>query len=249
MKKKRNTLEWIALIVALLCIIGAGSLTVAYGFTIGNAITFAIASVLIVLGLWMRKMPRWIQRCITVVIVVGLVFFFTITGVVVYHGTHDTVDFKEDCVLVLGCGIRGEIVLPTLESRLNQCLEYLKRNPKAIVIVSGGRGHNEDITEAEAMMRYLCTHGVPEQQIIKEEKSRNTIENFTYSKVILDSLFPGRNYVVAAISSDYHAYRVRLVASDVGVVSHSYSAGVKWYLRPSAYSREALSVCRYWMIR
>lgn len=249
MKKKRNILEWITLIIAMMCILGAGTLTIVYGLTIGNAITFAIAFVLIVLGLWMRKMPRWIQRFISITILIGMVFFFTIVGIIMKHGHTDTVDFTEDCVLVLGCGIRGETVLPTLESRLNHCLDYLKHNPTALILVSGGRGHNEDITEAEAMKRYLTSKGVSENQIIKEEESRNTKENLIKSKIVLDDLFAGNEYTIALISSDYHIYRAEMVASDVGLNVNSYSAGVKWYLLPSAYSREALSICKYWMVK
>jgi len=249
MNNRRNALEWIAIIVAIVCILGAGTLTIAYGFTIGNAITFIIALILIVLGMWMRKMPRWMKRCVTAIIVVGLAFFLSITGIVIRTGTKDTVSFDEDCVIILGCGIRGDVVLPTLQARLDKAMEYIKRNPEAIIIVSGGQGSKEDITEAEAMMRFLLTRGISQERIIKEEASRNTIQNLRNSKDILDRLFFGREYTSAVITSDYHAYRVGMVASDVGIDARSFNANVEWYLRPSAYSREALSVCKYWITR
>ncbi|NDV84413.1 YdcF family protein [Bacteroides sp. 51] len=247
MKKKRNIWEWLAIVVAILCVVGATALTVAYGFTVGNAITFVIALVLIVLGLWMRKMPRWIQRIISIALKVGIVFFIVMLSIIVIHGSKDTVTFKEDCVLVLGCGIRGETVLPTLEARLDRCLDYLKHNPDALILVSGGQGAKEDIPEAVAMKRYLVAHGVSEQQIRIEDKSRNTVQNFSYSKAVLDGLFTQKEYTVAIITSDYHAYRVGLTADRQGMPIHIYNAGVKWYLRPSAYAREVLSICKFWL--
>ena len=42
------------------------------------------------------------------------------------------------------------------------------RNYKAIIIVSGGQGPQEDITEALAMERYLKNKGIPQERIIKK---------------------------------------------------------------------------------
>lgn len=240
-------MERLAILIGILCIAGASALTIAYGFTIGNAITFAISVILIGLGLWMRKMPHWLQRTITIATGIGLVCFIVITGIVVSYGTNNTATFKEDCVLVLGCGIRGEQLLPTLESRLDRCLEYLQNNPDIPVIVSGGQGPKEDIPEAIAMKRYLVSKGVNPEKITTEERSRNTIENLDYSKPLLDSLFTNKEYTVVIITSDYHAYRVTKATANAGINSTMYNAKVKWYLRPSAYSREALSICKFWI--
>lgn len=247
MKKKRNIWEWLAIITAILCAAGAITLTIAYGFTVGNAITLVIASVLVSLGLWFRKWSKWLRRTIGIMLTLGMVFFSIMLGIIVYHGAKDTVTFKEDCVLVLGCGIRGETVLPTLESRLDRCLEYLKYNPNALVLVSGGQGPKEDIPEAVAMQRYLIAHGVPAERIIVEDKSRNTMQNLSYSKGILDSLFLQKKYRIALITSDYHSYRVDMAAKQSGLTIGTYNAGVKWYLRPSAYTREVLSICKFWV--
>lgn len=242
---KRNIWERLAILLGILCIAGALTLTIAYGFTIGNALTLCIAAVLIGLGLWIRKMPRWVQRGITVVISIGLVFFIAITSIVIRYGATNTATFTEDGVLVLGCGIRGEDVLPTLASRLDKCVEYLQQNPNVPVIVSGGQGPKEDIPEAVAMKRYLISKGIASEQIVVEDRSRNTIENLANSKPLLDSLFADRAYTVAIITSDYHAYRVTQAAEDAGLSARMYNAPVKWYLRPSAYSREALSICKF----
>ena len=247
MRNKRNIWEWLAIIIAILLTIGIVALTIAYGFTVGNSITLVIAAVFVSLGLWFRKMPKWIRRTTGAVLTVGVAFFIVMLGVIIIHGAKGTVAFKEDCVLVLGCGIRGETVLPTLEARLDRCLEYLKYNPNTMVLVSGGQGPREDIPEAVAMKRYLAEHGVSEQQIIIENRSRNTVQNLSYSKAMLDRLFAQKEYTVALITSDYHAYRAGLIANQQGLSVCVYNADVKWYLRPSAYLREVLSICKFWL--
>lgn len=239
----------LGILAGILCITIALILTIAYGLTIGNLLTFIFASLLIALSVWFRKLPSIWKRIITFTIAVGILFFITITTIVIVRGAHDTVTFKEECIIVLGCGIRGEKILPTLESRLNKCIEYHSHNPQALIVVSGGQGHNEDIPEAEAMKRYLLAHNISEAQIIVEDKSRNTKENFIYSKQLLDNHFKGKAYTIACITSDYHVLRAEKIAADNGINIHSFGAGIEWYLRPSAHSREALSICYYWLFR
>lgn len=84
---------------------------------------------------------------------------------------------KLDYIIVLGAGIKGEQVTPLLASRIDQGIEILKKNPKALLIMSGGQGKGEDIPEGEAMARYAINKGIDESKIIIEDKSTNTKEN------------------------------------------------------------------------
>lgn len=84
---------------------------------------------------------------------------------------------KLDYIIVLGAGIIGEQVTPLLASRIDQGIEILKKNPKALLIMSGGQGKGEDIPEGEAMARYAINKGIDESKIIIEDKSTNTKEN------------------------------------------------------------------------
>ncbi len=246
-KCKMNMLEKVSIVAGVLFIVGACVLSIAYGFTVGNAIALCVGAMFIAIGFWFRKLSPLLQRTILVLATIGVAFFLTITIIVIIHGSRSTVTFREDGVLVLGCGIRGEAVLPTLQSRLDRCLEYLNHNPGVPVVVSGGRGRNEDIAEAEAMKHYLVQRGLSEAQIIIEDRSRDTKDNFRYSKPLFDSIFVGKSYTLACVTSDYHVFRVKKTARDEGLDIKVYPAGVKWYLRPSAYCREVLSVCKAWL--
>ena len=80
-------------------------------------------------------------------------------------------------------GIFTEKVTPMLAERLNRALSvYQHQTDKCKIIVSGGQGPDEPISEALAMQRYLIQHGVPQSSIIMESQSTNTFENFYYSK-------------------------------------------------------------------
>lgn len=242
------TLKKTGVFVGCLCIIGPLISAMAYGFTIGYLIPMITGILLIAISLWFKKLPRKLRKVLEIVIIIDICFFLAVTGVVITRGAKNTVNYTEDCAIVLGSGIRGETVLPTMQNRLNACLDYYHRNDKAIIVVSGGQGPHESISEAEAMKRYLVSHGVPASQIIKEDKSHNTKENFSYSKKILDQRYGGDNYTIVCITSHYHVFRSERIALKQGFDVHTLSANVNWHLLPFAYIREFLSILKYWII-
>ena len=63
--------------------------------------------------------------------------------------------------MVLGAGIFSEEVTTLLAARLDKALSvYHSQRTKPIIIVSGGQGPDEPISEALAMKRYLIAHNV-----------------------------------------------------------------------------------------
>ena len=173
-----------------------------------------------------------------------MIIMFFIFG---WNGTKNTATFTEDCVLVLGGGIKGDKILPTLQFRLDKCIEYLQHNPKALIIVSGGQGVGETIAESIAMKRYLVSKGVNADQIVEENCSRNTRQNMQFSKILMDSLFSSGKYSVVCITSDFHAYRSGKLSKTVDLSVSHYNSRTLWYLYPMAYCRETFSIVKMWM--
>ncbi|MCC8153917.1 MAG: YdcF family protein [Tannerellaceae bacterium] len=234
-----------AFLMGGLLIAGACILSVLYGFTLGNFLTGMIGILVISLSVWFHRFPKIVRTMTGILISLILCCFFIIMSMVIIRGARDTVTYQEDCVLVLGSGIRGETVLPTLQGRLDKCLEYHTRNPEAPILVSGGQGSNENISEAEAMRRCLVAKGIPDNLIMTENQSRNTVENFLYSQSLLENRFPDKAYTIACITSDYHIFRAEKTARRYNVHIHTASAGIQWCLRPFAYFREFLSLLKF----
>ena len=163
------------------------------------------------------------------------------------HSMKNTTTFTEDCVLVLGNSLSGDKILPTLKFRLDKCIDYLQYNPDALIIVSGGRGRRETVSESKAMKSYLVSNGIDAGQIIEENKSKNTKQNMKFSKILLDKHFPSGNYSLVCITSDFHAYRASRLSKKVDMVVSHYNAKTAWYLYPVAYCRESLSIIKMWM--
>ena len=147
-----------------------------------------------------------------------------------------------DTILVHGCAlIRGDVVSRILANRLDLALElYRVSGEKALLVVSGGQGDDETVSEAEAMARYLKEKGVPEERILLEDQSRSTEENLVNSL----SLLAGRGGAgrLALVTSGYHLYRCYWIAHSLGLRCRGYGAKVAAYYWPSAVVREFAAV-------
>lgn len=99
------------------------------------------------------KQIKWVLYIILIIslLIISLMIF------IACYGLNDNTDYKEDAVLVLGSGIKGETVAPQLALRLDTAVEYCTVNTQAVIVVSGGQGPQEAITEALAMERYLIS--------------------------------------------------------------------------------------------
>ena len=64
-----------------------------------------------------------------------------------------------DYIIVLGAHVAGTRLSKALLERTRRALRYLEENPETRAVLSGGQGQGEQISEAEAMYRYLTEHG------------------------------------------------------------------------------------------
>ena len=119
---------------------------------------------------------------------------------------------EPDWIIVLGAQVRGTKITDSLSRRLDKALEYAEKFPRMRVIVSGGQGPGEEISEAEAMKRYLVENGVDEERICCEDRSVSTRENLRYSRKYLDA----DHDRIGIVTNDFHIYRASLIARQEG---------------------------------
>ena len=155
-------------------------------------------------------------------------------------------DYNKDFIIILGCGFRKDGTLtPLLKGRVDKALEFrrtqfLATGKRAVFIPSGGQGPNESMPEAEAMYRYLRENGIPEDDIIKEDRSVNTYQNMMFSKQIIDRT--GHRSNVMFSTTNYHVFRSGVWAADVGLVADGIGSGTKWWFWPNAFIRECVGL-------
>ncbi|MBN9733835.1 MULTISPECIES: YdcF family protein [unclassified Pseudonocardia] len=149
-----------------------------------------------------------------------------------------------DFVVVLGAGlIRGKVT-PLLRSRLDRAIALRRREMgmgnDPVLVTSGGRGPDEPLAEAEAMAGYLLEQGVPEDAVLREDRSRTTLENLTFS----DRLMAGRvpRYRCVVVTNNFHVFRTALLARQAGVDAQVLGSPTARYYWPSATIREFVAI-------
>jgi uncharacterized SAM-binding protein YcdF (DUF218 family) len=152
---------------------------------------------------------------------------------------------RADFVVVLGSGLLdGGRVPPLLASRLDRGQAVYRglaaRGDDPVMIVSGGKGGDERVSEADAMAAYLIAHGFPADRIQREDRSANTEENLACSQAIMDQLRPGATCVI--VTSSYHVFRTAMIARRIGVRGQVTGARTAGYYWPSATLREFAAV-------
>lgn len=170
------------------------------------------------------------------------VAIFTVTFVLMQlyllSGTKSEIDKKADYLLILGSGLVNERITLTLKERLDQGLIYLNKYPDVKVVVSGGKGLNETISEAKAMSRYLIENGIDEKRIILEDKSTSTFENMLYTKQELKLKTGKDDLSIMVVTNDFHIKRAKLLAKRCGFIPYGLPCKTPWQVFINNYSRE-----------
>ncbi|MFF3596090.1 YdcF family protein [Kitasatospora indigofera] len=156
-----------------------------------------------------------------------------------------TVRRDVDFVLVLGAGlVDGDQVPPLLASRLERAYGIYRvqaaRGRPPTVLVSGGKGSDERVSEAQAMAGHLEALGCPAERIEQEDRSRSTEENLEFSKVLMER--HGTPYRCVVVTNTFHVFRSAVTARRAGVPGHVLGAHTAPYYRPSATIREFVAV-------
>lgn len=149
-----------------------------------------------------------------------------------------------DYALILGAGLIGDQVSDRLRIRLDAAVEVLA-DQDVKIIVSGGQGPAELVSEAEAMRKYLVDRGIDPQRIIKEEASTSTQENIKYSNEIISD----EDAKVLIITSDYHMYRALMLGNRIGWDATGHSAVNPLEERLRRMVREVLALAKDILIR
>ncbi len=252
--KMNKIFRIVLVVIGSLLVIDACVMSIILNFNMGTVITFAYGFVILLYGIYLERINRATKAGLFKILKYAgySVFIFTciLIAFLSIYGVNDNTAFNEDAVLVLGAGIRGETPTLPLAYRLDKAVEYYHRNPKAVIVVSGGQGYQESISEALAMERYLVEKGIPQDRILKEDKSTSTYENFLYSKKVLDDYFLNKPYETVIITNDFHIYRANEIASITGLSSFTHlHAQTEWYTLPINYLRECVAVLKLWVFK
>ncbi len=161
----------------------------------------------------MRKKVAFIFKFIIApaLLLVGLV------AARVYTYGNNVVDVKGDAAIVLGAAVWGNEVSPVFRERINHAIALYRNGKVRKIILTGGRGNRDELTEAAEARQFTIRNGIPERDILIEERSHTTYENLVNAKQVADA--NGLKKVLI-VSDPMHMKRAVVMASDIGLEAY-----------------------------
>lgn len=184
-----------------------------------------------------------LKRIIAVLLTAAVIQFAAIELLLVAN-SNAVYDNETEYLVILGAGLNGETVSLSLYNRLMAGIEYLEKYPDAKVVVSGGQGPYETITEAEAMRRFLVSRGINENRIWLEDLSTSTMENFKFSKRVIEEKSGSSVSEITFITNSFHILRSKMLASRNGLRAHAISCKTPNQVIVQMYIREYFALIK-----
>ena len=191
-------------------------------------------------GIWQEHVPLLVRRSFWCVATIGVIFFLIVEGFIL-SGFGMSGSDQAKYLVVLGAQMKPEGPSKVLQYRLDAALAYLTDHPECQVVVSGGQGADEHISEAQGMYDYLVAHGLEADRILLEDQSVNTVQNVAFSAKYFDK----EQDEVLIVSNNFHVFRAVGIARRQGyqkvsgLAAHGY-----WFLLPNNMLREFVGVCK-----
>lgn len=187
-----------------------------------------------------KTVPMWIPVSAATFCCACLAIFVIIEGLIFLNASGNPVQ-NLDYVIVLGARVKKDGISRSLKERLDTAIQYSEENPETVFVLSGGKGQDEPVTEAEAMRDYMVYNGISPDRILLETHSTSTVENIAYSRLVIEEdrakrknrqeqksetiMFSGSDIVMAPdkptqvgiLTSDFHIFRAKKIAKEWGI--------------------------------
>jgi len=158
----------------------------------------------------MLRALLWVAMVVTIYI--GIVAYFVI------RQSQDDHTQTADAAIVLGAAVWVGNPSPVLKARLDRALTLYQQKIVATIIVTGGIGTGDNMSEADAGAQYLEAHGVPVTAILKETNGRSTYQSLKAAAAIAQT---NNIHSVLIVSDAFHMLRSLKMAGDLGFTAYA----------------------------
>lgn len=195
--------------------------------------------------------PTRAGRVMRVLLVLGVAVGFPLflaAEIPVLMDAHSDADTSAPYLIVCGAGVNGSTPSRSMTDRLHQALEWMDQNPDSAVILSGGQGPGEDLSEAQAMYDWLTAQGADPDRLLLEDRSASSYENLQNSLALIGERGGDPAGRVAILSSEYHLHRLGWLAERLGcrpVLVAAPTTKVSLFINYAI--REALAMWKMWV--
>lgn len=150
------------------------------------------------------------------IVVFCLAFLLGINTYVCASAKSDMYDLSKieisnaDCIMVLGCGVKGGEPSPMLKDRLDTAIELYKKGLAPKLLMSGDHG-GQFYNEVGVMKLYAMKNGVPSKDIFMDHAGFSTYESLYRAKEVFDC------EKIIAVTQRYHLYRTVFLGESLEI--------------------------------
>jgi uncharacterized SAM-binding protein YcdF (DUF218 family) len=123
-----------------------------------------------------------------------------------------------DAIVVLGAAQYNGRPSPVLRARLDHAMALYREGLAPLVIVTGGVGRGDTISEALVGRRYLVSHGLHSEAASARPEGRTTMSSMT---AVADWLRGRGLHRVLLVSDPFHMFRLRLEARRTSLEAYT----------------------------
>ncbi len=224
-------------------------------FNFGHLCVWILAAVSFLYTVFWRRVDPFLLHTLPGhillgVVAAGVLFFAFVLGVILFGQFGNRAAGDERALIVLGCAVNGNTPSKVLRCRLEAAYTYYEANPAATVVVCGGQGPEETAAEGDVMRAWLIEKGVPAAQILVDDTSTSTEENFRNARALLEAQGLAADAPVAFVTNGFHCYRAAQYARREGfAVVRAVPAGLPPAQYLTCYVREVFAVVYYWAFK
>jgi len=249
MLKKQSLLKNMNLMIGVVFIVYYIYIKLVFGGLAFSNFFLYLGIILIVCNYIAEKLKKnqLMYTMLKVFSIIFLIIFIIAESLMIGYPKNNIKD-DSDYLIILGASVKKTTPSLTLKARLDSAIEYLsKTNDDCYIVVSGGRGDGEHISEALAMKNYLIENSIDEGRIVMEDNSTNTFENFKYSKEKIEkhSNKNIRDLTIKVVTTDFHSFRSSILSKRNGYKNVTfYTSKSKASFIPVYYTREFFALSK-----
>jgi uncharacterized SAM-binding protein YcdF (DUF218 family) len=121
---------------------------------------------------------------------------------------------KADAIVVMGAAQYQGKPSPVLRERLDHALALWQRGLAPRMVLTGGAGEGDTISEAAASRAYVMSHGVPDSAILLENDGRTSAQSL---RAAVDMLHERELSTAIVVSDPFHMLRLEVLGRRYGI--------------------------------
>ncbi len=152
-----------------------------------------------------------------ILVFIAAVLFFILAGLIYRQSNIDEIR-QADAIVVMGASQWNGEPSPVFKARLDDEYDLYNNGYAPKIILTGGVGENEEVSESSVGKKYLENRGLANDALFLEETGRTSWRSLSNIVNVIEA--KNINSVIL-VSDGFHMLRLKRMASDLGIINYA----------------------------